>query len=686
MSTINPTNTTSNPQLTGILNTVPMPRPTLSPTSSANVGASSSSFSITALNQQQVTGGAHDQVLVGGGVNGVPEHTAQPAAPITVATPPVATTTPATTTVATTTTTTPGNGSPLAEAISGFGKASRHEAIRAEIDGASFGFPSFNSTRKTNTAPAITWGPGWTKVEKNGMWWMEHTNGSKAVPALEYRITPRPADKVQTIAMANGWGKKFPDGSILVFSRTEAPYRLDPKGKKHPVKLGTITISGVKVRVFEASVVRTLDPNGKVDVFDSRGNVSKGTTRWNAALGAADAGALMGGGPAKGEGPAKGGGATNSFDILTQDVESLTAIARGIIGEIQSGNVDPARLASLQAQLSKLPSGILQAAGAAGTMVSDGSTATTGALPPAAGSASGGGAAAPIPGVDANPSHMTLFNDIPAKLSVSIPSDLVGRQARFIQLPVEIQKAIAAAYGSNQGSKAFYPDQLFAFSADGTVRNVGGDSVVMLSHVGSIRGAGPGEDRALTMRPNRQPGVRPIYLPPLTNTAIPIGPVLPEAAQGSSASGNNGGQVTTSATSAVGGGANSAQANKISLYAAGRAVPHIDFGGRDGVYTWRTLPPAVRETLLGILRSGSDEASKAFASRSGGGWSFDPNAPIVIDAGFASFPNGLSLVRDITPASGAATGGGGVDPLRVPPVSASASSSGATSVSHSHAH
>lgn len=694
MSTINPTNTpVSNPQLTGIVNSVPMPAVAPSPHGSVSIGADGTGFSLPSIPQPgagQATGASSvsggGQVLVGGGGQ-TPANGAQPAPPqglgtgmvpasstptIMVPTAASGTPNPATTTTTTgSAQTDPQVGSPLAQAISGFGKASRDEPIKAQIDGATFGFPSFKASARSNTAPEIQWGPGWKKVEKDGMWWMEHTNGSKAVPAVEYRITPKPADKVQSIKVANGWGKRFPDGSLLIFDRKEGPYRLDPQGNKHKVDLGNLTIGGVKVRVFEASVVRTMDKDGKVDVFDSRGNVSKGSTRWNTAapLGSAAAGATMGsGGASKADGggaPGKlvGGGPT--FDSITGDVEALTGIAREIVDEIRSGSVDPARLASLQAQLSKLPSGILQAAGAAGTMVpgagtTTGTTTDVGGVsgPPAAGTSSGGGSGAtgstPTPGVDANAST----KDYPAGTSVrldasAIPADLADKQARFGQLPDSLQQAIAKAFGSDRGSAAFEADQLMSFGKDGTVRMVEAGTAYV-RHQSQVRGAGPGEERALTMRPNRQPG---------STGSVSGG--------GQSASGTASGSGTTTtptvsgggSTSGAGTGATTGSRAPMLLWPAGGETRHVDFGGLNGTYTYGTLPARAKAALLEILRTGGEDASKKFASRTGTGWTIDPAATIVIDSGFASFPGGLTMFTAAGAprpgGSGASVNGGG---------------------------
>jgi hypothetical protein len=289
-------------------------------------------------------------------------------------------------------------------------------------------------------------------------------------------------------------------------------------------------------RIFEASVVRPLTPSGQVEVFDSRGNASKGSNRSRlaAALGAADAGASMGGGktdsgPSTESGGGKGkvdgtlvaGGAGRNAAQLTGDVQHLTEVARGILAEVRSGNVDPVRLASLQAQLNALPSGILQAAGAAGTMT--GSTDVTG-----------------IPTTAASSTHGTSH----------------------------------------------------AHSSTGVV-TVGGGA---------------------------------------TNTGT-----------------------------------------RLEVFKPGSEIRSVDFGGINGSFTWKTLPAKARQALVAWLGShSSDPAARAFNSRTGTGWTFDPNAVIVMEAGYAQFVGGMSLVR--TPATAPVSGGGastqavGHDATR-PPVS-----------------
>jgi hypothetical protein len=599
------------------------------------------------------------------------------------------------------------NGSPLAEAISGFGKNQRAQPIRASIDGATFGFPSFKSTSKQLGAPDVQWGPGWSKVEKDGMWYMEHTNGSKAVPAVEWRITPRPHDQVSTIKVTNGWGKKFPDGTILVFDRIEGPYRLDPKGNKHKVAPGMHTIGGVKVRIFEATVVRTLDPQGRVNVFDSRGNSTLGTTRgrMGSAPGAAAAGASIsgGGGKTDGSGPTDaagkplapgttvGGGAVDPGK-LTSDIQKMTEIARGLIGEIRSGNVDPARLASLQAQLATLPSGILQAAGAAGTMASNGTTVagttTTGTTaagstsmaPPPPGSAgtgsqvagangsgttvagsgasaSGGGVTPPTAGVDANATKKELAAGTAAKVDPSvIPADLHGKQARFAQLPEAVQQAVAAAFGSDQGAGAFTPDRLIAFTTSGQV-SVVDKGVIYLRHQQQVRGAGPGEELAMTMRPGRQPRSAGRAMSPATSTPSVQGGGGSCRPATSHANHSTGTGTIVGASSVSGGGTSS-----ITLLPPGGEMRDVRFGGINGSFTWANLPEPARAAILDALRTGSDGAAKAFASRTGTGWAIPANTKIVIDAGFASFVDGLVMRRGAatpTPAPAAAPVSGG---------------------------
>jgi hypothetical protein len=751
MTSINPNAAASNAQLTGIVNSTPMPNNvgTLADGTPFSLtqgnltlgGATGDAFSIingapqSAAATPAATPAATGNITVGGGDTAL-ANGAQPPLPAGVGTPASAnalptSTVPGTTAAATTAAATPAATADAASAVDaqGFGRADRNATMQVTAGGASFSFPSFNASSKANEAPAISWGDGWKRVNANGMWYMESPGGVKAVPAVEFRMTPRPASKVSTVKVANGWGKKFPDGSIVVFDRTEGAYKLDPKGNKTKLSLGNHTIAGVKVRIFEASVVRTVDQAGKVQVFDSRGNASAGSDRGRlaAAVGAADAGAsISGGGKASTDsGPSTdSGGKTSAVGstvdpaALTGNVQRLTGIARGILDEIRGGNVDAAKLASLQAQLNELPAGILQAAGAGGSITGDTTStpsttssssstppATTPGTPPAAGTSgdgtdptTGGGAtttssSAPVAGVDANPATKALDAGSRARLDIVVPAEYVGHNVRFGQLPADVQSAIGAAFGSSRGGGAFTADQVFSLSSDGYATLTTPGKVYLKDPLG-VRGAGPGEDIALTVRPGRQPGD-------------------PRPSASSSSIGGGGASTTTTSTSApaptvthaatglpsvagvhaahavTGGGATSARS--IQLFPAGGEMRSEALGGITGAFTWKTLPAKAKDAILAYLRThASTAAGKAFASRTGAGWSFDPNAVIVVDAGYASFTGGLKMTRSAAASSGTGTppvsGGGptanpiGHDATR-PPVSGGGAGAGTGAVS-----
>jgi hypothetical protein len=730
MTSINPNATPTSAQLTGIVNSTPMPNVTgtladgspfnLSPGNLTLGGATGNAFSIVngtpqgAAATPAATPAATGGIAVGGGDTAL-ANGAQPPLPPGVGTPGTANTaatTPAVpgTTAASTTTPTSTNLPTIEEpsgsgSAEGFGRANRNATMKVTAGGADFSFPSFNASAKSNEAPAIHWGSGWKRVEVNGMWYMESPAGTKAIPAVEFRMTPKPASKVSTIHVANGWGKKFPDGSIVVFDRTEGAYKLDPKGNKTKLELGTHTIGGVKVRIFEASVVRTLDKAGKVHVFDSRGNTSAGSDRGRlaAAVAAADAGASISGGgkattdsgPSTDSGGGKvaaGGGTTVDPAALTGNVQRLTGIARGILDEIRGGNVDAAKLASLQSQLNELPAGILQAAGAGGSVPgvlaasTTSSTPATPGAPPAAGTngdgtpptVGGGGttvsASSPVAGVDANAATKNLAAGATAKLAGSVPAAYVGHAVRFGQLPADVQASISTAFGSSRAGGAFTADQVFNISADGSATLVAAGKVFLRDPLG-VRGAGPGEDIALTVRPGRQPGDR---RPTASDSAIAGG----GAATSTSTSAPHvashsptgipsvAGHATsvhavhaTHATHAVtGGGASTTRS--IQLFPAGGEMRSEGLGGITGTFTWKTLPAKAKDAILAYLRSNATAAGKAFASRTGAGWSFDPNAVIVVDAGYASFTGGLTMARSAAATSaGGPTSGTGIPPV-----------------------
>ncbi|MEO6866701.1 MAG: hypothetical protein ABI200_01630, partial [Gaiellales bacterium] len=267
------------------------------------------------------------------------------------------------------------DGAPDATAVSvsGFGAADRGSTMAAKLgNGSTFSFPSFNSTKRSSAAPNVTWGDSWKRVDKgDGFFYMQDADGNKAVPAVEWRMTPSPLSAAKTIKMAHGWGKKLPDGTVIVFDKTQGPYTLDPKGGKHKLTPGTHIFGGVKVRIFEASVVRVLEPNGAVSVFDSRGNHGAGTPRTtdpNAGSANAAGGATMAGG-ASGV-PVAAGGPTDPAALAAQ-ISKITDVARGLLQQVQGGKIDTGALQALQAQLSQLPDGIRQAIGGAGVSTGD---------------------------------------------------------------------------------------------------------------------------------------------------------------------------------------------------------------------------------------------------------------------------------------------------------------------------
>jgi len=766
MATIPPTtHLAGNPQLAGITSTIPQtrgPAPTLADGSPYTFslgevtlgGPSAPAYTVSAGEGFAPHAAAAVANASGGGAalnNG-----AQPAAPGSAD----AVATPVTGSTPATTESTPAVGAPsndaLAAVVSGYGKGERGKPMVAAVDGAKFSFPSFNKSAKSTAAPAITWGPGWKKVEKNGMWYMQHANGTKAIPATEFRITPTPADKVQTIKVANGWGKKFPDGSIVVFDRTEGAYRLDAKGVKHQLPLGNQTIGGVKVRVFEAAVVRTLEPSGAVTVFTSRGQTNAGSKRGAiaAAVGAAGGGAAMvskpttvaQGSPTQGGGTVaqgsptqvggsvtQGGGAVVPTTAqLAQHIGTLTAAARQLLEQVQSGTVDPAKLAALQAQLSALPSGLGQAVGAAGTMVATplhadhtaaiatpattpGATVAAGGAstqPPlpagvagaasattnattAVGGASGGGATVAAAATPARPAGATPVagNDVQAnavktlaagtKMTVAagvVPADLTGKQARFAQLPADVQMAIAKAVGSDQGAAAFEADTLFSFAANGAVTLVEGDKAYM-KHVQQIRGAGPGEDLALTVKPTRQPGAK-FAATGATSisgggaaTSAAVAKPKPAAAAVSKPATATSAHTGAAHASAIGGGASiPANATRISVFGAGNTLRAPAFAGNDGAFTWKSLPAAAKTAILDWLNTHPSSAAGAnFGARPGTGWMIDPSQQIVLTNGVASFVNGLDIMKATVAAPAPYA------PAGMPPVSGGGPSSTAPS-------
>ncbi|MCW2949973.1 MAG: hypothetical protein JWN41_986, partial [Thermoleophilia bacterium] len=580
-----------------------------------------------------------------------------------------------------------GKEAPSAATATGFGRIDKNLTQAVNVGEASFSFPSFNATAKQTAAPAISWGSGWKRVDAgNGFYYMQHANGTKAVPATEYRISATPLEKVQTIKTANGWGKKFPDGTVVVFDKDQGPYRLAPDGTKTKLPFGKQVIGGVKVRIFEAAVVRTLEPNGAVRVFDSRGTSSLGTTRGHAAaVAGGGAGAAQLTAPGKTSGvatttaaattPVAGGGGT---DALVSKINEITGLTRQMIGQIQGGNVDATQLASITAQLTALPAGLQQAVAAGASMPAPGVLAALSAAPAAATTTTatapatsppatptttpvtGGGTStpttvtAPVAGVDTGDGIKQLAAGTTAKLSSPAPTAMVGKPARFGQLPEDLQNSIATAFGSNQGAKAFAADAQFSFTADGTVKVVDATRE-FTKHIAQIRGAGPGEDLVMTMRPVRQPqAIDPNDSPkPAPATAKAHGAASSGAsAAGAGAIGASAASMAPIGTPVTAGGG----AQKVSMFAAGASVTSPALAGIQGSFTWKSLPVAAQNAITAWLKANPTSAAGAVHARhTGSSWRIDPDAAIVIGSNQATFLQGLSMLPATTAAAGGAT-------------------------------
>lgn len=667
MASINPNApATTSAQYNAIASTVPMPTANAVTTTAtgtpfsfgadgtATIGGSTGpAFTVTQPGAATATAASGAGAITVGGGGTTPAPGAQPAAPGSAAA--AATTT--TTAAGAPSKTTSGSGATetrLATAVSGFGKAERGETMKVSVgEGASFSFPAFNTSNKRNAAPEISWGDGWKKVQKDGLWYMEHTNGSKAVPALEYRMNTNPPGKVKTVKVANGWGKKFPDGTILVFDRNEGPYRLDPKGNKHEVELGTLKIGGIKVRVFEAAVVRTLEPNGKVTVFDSRGNTFAGTDRGRLSdvVSNANAGAsATGGGKTEAGGPpgkTVGSGPTVDEAALATQIRAATEIARGLLEQVQGGKVDSAKLAELQAKLDALPAGIRQAMGA-GAMVSTESQLTSvveagdaaTATPPPPGSTvagSGGGATTPpVAGRDANATTKKIGAGTKLSIAKELTSDLHGTQKRFGQLPGSVQEAIAEALGSTEGPAALAADQMVAIDHSGSITLVGG-ATAHLRRERRITGAGPGMDVAETIRPGRQPGGR---------QGEPLGTAKSgTVSTGGGTSGTNHSHAHDTVPTAPGAsdtilvGDQTPSMQRAAILKPGATVQLEALRNYNGPYTWATLPKAARDLIMA-----SQAYTAGFGAATGelqAAGEVDGNALVMIDGGTATFVGGL---------------------------------------------
>lgn len=243
--------------------------------------------------------------------------------------------------------------------------------------GAWFQFPSIKQSSKSAKAPKISWGPGWKKVGK----YMQHTNGARAYPGVQTKIQV-PHGKTKRVDTPFGPGHRFPSGDVVGIGRDGKPFHVDASGTKHSIGFGQHKIGSDSVRLFEASTVHVVTPDGRMMRYDSRGTVRMGRSAAQRAAAAAAA-AVTGGGPAATTDPTtqtKGGGETDNrakidaavanIKNLTQMLSTLTALLgqlNGISGPGALGGAsgDIGQFISLPSQFSGLPGGPSQALGGA---------------------------------------------------------------------------------------------------------------------------------------------------------------------------------------------------------------------------------------------------------------------------------------------------------------------------------
>jgi len=166
MTSINPNAPAPNQQLAGILSSVPMPTPRPVPTDAASFPLAPGGLLMVGTPTTNVPVAGSEEPPAPGGITGggdTPPAGAQPGAPTignAVATP-VADSTPRIDA---------GPVTAQAAASSGFGTAERAKPMVVTVGDAKFSFPSFRAAARSNTAPEISWGAGWKRVESGGMW------------------------------------------------------------------------------------------------------------------------------------------------------------------------------------------------------------------------------------------------------------------------------------------------------------------------------------------------------------------------------------------------------------------------------------------------------------------------------------------------------------------------------------
>jgi hypothetical protein len=207
--------------------------------------------------------------------------------------------------------------------------------LEFSIGDASFTFPPLGVSGKSNNAPMAAFGEGWTqKTSPKGVIYFEHTNGTRATPKTQLRISVSRPGKVTIVTGDFGKGKKFPDGTIVGIGKDGKYFKIDPQGNKSTIGFGSHTFGGVKVRLFEAAVMNVVTPDGRFVRYDSRGRMRMGRSLGLRA-------ATIGGGAAQAATastqPAKGGGPLAAGGDIQSIVNKMMPIISSLLEELGMG-------------------------------------------------------------------------------------------------------------------------------------------------------------------------------------------------------------------------------------------------------------------------------------------------------------------------------------------------------------
>ena len=271
-------------------------------------------------------------------------------------------------------------GGTVPEALRGLGaRVQYNKPIHAGVAGANFSFPAPSKSDQKKGAPEVTWGKGWTATGNDTF---KHTNGAVGRVHHRTRVAVGDPKKSRSVDTPFGRGKQLPDGSVVLVRNRKAFLLKKGAERPEPLREGTHTIGGMKIRIFTATIVAVKTPDGRDMRFDSRGNVISARTRAErlAAMGGGPAGGAAGadqcgdhGGPAKGGGPVKGGGPAMA-DLPPQgtpedQIQRLTAqineLLASVMAGIGSGGLDQSQASGGgDTGFNGLPAGLQQALGA----------------------------------------------------------------------------------------------------------------------------------------------------------------------------------------------------------------------------------------------------------------------------------------------------------------------------------